>query len=343
MIDIEGTSLGAEDQDRLRHPLVGGVILFSRNFSETAQAQALIAEIRRVRSPPLLVAVDQEGGRVQRFRSGFYPLPPLRWLGHQYDLDAGHGRHLASICGWLMAAELLDVGIDFSFSPVVDLDFGTSEVIGDRAFHRDPEIVATLALAYLQGMRRAGMAGCAKHFPGHGYVVADSHVDLPVDTRTYSELYEDLLPYERLIGSGLASLMVAHVRYPQVDGLVASLSPFWMQTELRRNLAFTGVIFSDDLSMRALDNEGDMPARVRRTLEAGADMALICNDRQAADAVLSELVGYSNPPAAARLVTMRSHAPKGDRRPPLRETSEWQGAVVALDQARARPTLALNG
>lgn len=354
MLDVEGLALTAADRQRLRDPLVGAVILFSRNFRELRQVRELVAEIRSVRSPHLLVAVDQEGGRVQRFREGFYRLPPLRWLGHQYDLDNDRGRRLAQTCGWLMAAEVLDAGVDFSFAPVVDLDYGTSEVIGDRSFHRDPEVVAELASAYILGMHKAGMVAVAKHFPGHGYVVADSHLDLPVDPRTRSELYDDLQPYGRLVRQGVNGVMVAHVRYPQVDGDVASLSPYWLRTVLRGELGFGGVIFSDDLSMKALASEGDMPERTRRALAAGADMALICNDPAAADATLEALRALGDPvgqPAAlavsqARLITLR-------RRPPIgtdlaatggdfRGTLAWEQAVSALDEAQARPGLTLS-
>lgn len=350
MVDVAGHALTADEQARLQDPLVGGVILFSRNFRDRQQVRELVAEIRAVRSPHLLVAVDQEGGRVQRFREGFYPLPPLRWLGHQYDLDNERGRRLAQTCGWLMAAEVLDAGVDFSFAPVVDLDYGTSEVIGDRAFHRDPEVVAELASAYILGMHKAGMIAVAKHFPGHGYVVADSHLDLPVDPRTVSELYDDLQPFGRLIRQGVNGVMVAHVRYPQVDGDVASLSPYWLRTALRGELGFGGVIFSDDLSMQALATEGDMPERARRALAAGADMALICNDPAAADATLEALKSWSDPigqpVSQARLITLR-------RRPPIgielaatggefRGTLAWEQAVHALDEARARPGLTLS-
>ena len=308
MLDVEGHALSAAECDRLRNPLVGGVILFSRNYADPNQLRELVAEIRALRMPPLLIAVDQEGGRIQRFRDGFYALPSLRWLGHQYDLDAAEGRRLAWQCGWLMAAEVLESGVDFSFSPVVDLDYGLSEVIGDRSFHRDPEIVATLAVSWLQGMHKAGMIGVAKHFPGHGHVVADSHLDLPVDHRTLPELYDDLLPYERLLSHGLNAVMVAHVRYPRVDAEVASLSPYWLRTALRRDLGMHGAIFTDDLSMRALASEGEMPERARRALTAGADMTLICNDPVAADATLEALQGYIDPAGQSRLVALRRKA-----------------------------------
>ena len=342
MLDVQGLALSAEERQRLRDPLVGGVILFSRNYADLEQLRGLVAEIRALRTPPLLIAVDQEGGRVQRFREQFHALPSLRWLGHQYDLDAAHGRRLAWLCGWLMAAEVLDAGVDFSFSPVVDLDYGFSTVIGDRSFHRDPEIVATLAVAWLQGMHKAGMIGVAKHFPGHGHVVADSHVDLPVDHRTLSELYDDMLPYERMLGHGLNAVMVAHVRYPQVDPDVASLSPYWLGTALRRDLGMRGAIFTDDLSMKALASEGEMPERARRALAAGADMALICNDPAAADATLAALQGYSDPAGQSRLVALRRKDSAPSAGTGLRGSADWQRAVASLDQALARPGIALS-
>lgn len=343
MLDVEGLALSKGDVDRLRNPLVGGVILFSRNFADPDQLRELVASIRALRFPELLVAVDQEGGRVQRFREGFYPLPPLRFLGHQYDLDSERGRRLAFQAGWLMAAELLDVGIDFSFSPVVDLDYGMSEVIGDRSFHRNPEVVAILAAAHMQGMRRAGMVAVAKHFPGHGHVLADSHLHLPVDQRTLDELADDLLPYERLIAQGVHGIMVAHVRYPQVDPEVASLSRYWMKTVLRERAGFRGVVFSDDLSMRALAEVGDMPTRARRSLEAGADMVLICNDPAAADAALDDLRGYQDPVGHGRLVTLRRQRVADAPVPgSFRGSEPWAQAVAALDEAAAPPRLALR-
>jgi beta-N-acetylhexosaminidase len=346
MVDLEGPELQPEEAERLAHPLVGGVILFSRNYRDRDQLRALVAAIHAVRDPPLLVAVDQEGGRVQRFREGFTRLPPLRWLGHQYDLDPAVGRRLAFQCGWLMAAELREEGVDFSFAPVLDLDYGTSEVIGDRALHRDPETVVILARAYLQGMRRAGMVATGKHFPGHGYVVADSHLELPVDPRTHAELYDDLLPFERLTadgpaGDGLAAIMMAHVRYPAVDGNPASLSPWWIGTGLRNQLGFRGVVFSDDLSMKALSGVGDMPERVRLALEAGVDMALVCNDPAAVARTLEALAGHQAPASQARLVALRG-APRAGSTAPLREQPAWQDAVAAIEAARERPPLALD-
>ncbi len=348
MVDVAGLALSSDERARLKNPLVGAVILFSRNFRDREQLMALVAEIRSLRTPQLLIAVDQEGGRVQRFRDGFYALPPLRWLGHQYDLDAKTGCRLARLCGWLMAAEVLDTGVDFSFAPVVDLDYGTSEIIGDRSFHSDPAIVGELAAAYVHGMHQAGMVAVAKHFPGHGYVVADSHLDLPVDPRDRAALADDLEPYGRMIRQGINGVMIAHVRYPAVDPAVASLSRYWLQAVLRDELGFGGVIFSDDLSMRALAAEGDMPARARRSLAAGADMALICNDPAGADATLAALAGYQDPAGQARLVALRRRRPgtggnpSGDELREFRGGTAWSEAVAALDQARSRPGLTLS-
>lgn len=342
MIDVEGLKLTAAETEKLRDPRIGGVILFSRNLASTEQLRELTQSIHAVRTPGLLIAVDQEGGRVQRFRDGFTELPPARLLGHQYDLDKNSARRLAGACGWIMAAELLDVGVDISFAPVVDLDRGLSDVIGDRAFHRDPESVASLATAFMQGMRDAGMMAVAKHFPGHGTVVADSHVELPEDHRDYAELADDLLPYGRLIANGLHGVMMAHVRYPAIDRRIASLSPYWQETELRRKLGFAGVIFSDDLSMSATESVGDMDERVRETLTAGADMALICNNPDAVDRTLAEVGPLDNPASQARLVSMRPHPVPWQGRP-LRQSGEWERAVARVAETHEPPPFTLDG
>jgi beta-N-acetylhexosaminidase len=342
MIDVQGVQLTPEEAGRLRNPLVGGVILFTRNFRDPGQLRALTAEIRAARHPAPLIAVDQEGGRVQRFREGFTALPPLRWLGREYDVDPDRARHLAFTCAWIMAAELIEVGVDFSFAPCLDLDWGASEVIGDRALHRSPEAVAALALSYLQGARAAGMASVAKHFPGHGAVVADSHVELPEDRRTLTELQDDIAPYRRLIGHGLPGIMVAHVRYPKVDAEIASLSRVWLQRELRANLGFDGVIVSDDLYMAGAAVAGGMPERVHRCLDAGADLALICNNPEAVRQTIADLDGYQNPAAHARLVALRARVHQRAAEA-LREQPEWRRATAQLAEALARPPLELHG
>ncbi len=342
MIDVEGLSLSQSERERLRSPLVGGVILFSRNFSSREQLRDLVREIHTLRQPSLLVAVDQEGGRVQRFREGFTPLPPARWCGHQYDLDPARGRQLARLCGWLMSAELLDLGVDLSFAPVVDLDWGVSEVIGDRALHRDAEAVSALSIAYMQGMRDAGMAAVAKHFPGHGAVVADSHLELPEDPRDLVDMEEDLRPYERLIAHGLPGVMVAHVRYPRIDREIASLSSYWLQTELRVNLGFNGAIFSDDLNMAGVAEAGNMTARVRTALSAGADMALICNNPEAAGEVLAAGDLDSGPASHGRLAALRPK-PGSDATDVLQASASWRAAVADLAEAQEPPPLKLDG
>lgn len=342
MVDVAGPVLTAADIGRLRDPVVGGVILFARNYASRGQLRELVAAIHAVRSPPLLVAVDQEGGRVQRFREGFFPLPSLHWIGHRYDMDPDAGRRLAFQAAWVMATDLRDAGVDFSFAPVVDLDHGLSTIIGERAFHRDPVVVAELAAAYLQGLRHAGMIGVAKHFPGHGGVIADSHLELPEDHRPRPDLYDDLLPYERLVAAGLAAgVMVAHVRYPAVDPVVASLSPYWLRGELRRGLGFHGVVFSDDLSMKALAGEGSLPERASRSLQAGADMVLVCNDPDGADEVRAALAGHADPASHARLASLRPRRLPAEAG--VRGGREWDRVTAVLVAALDRPGLSLDG
>jgi beta-N-acetylhexosaminidase len=310
MLDVEGLELTPEERERLRHPLVGGVILFARNYQSPAQVEALIREIHALREPRLLVAVDHEGGRVQRFREEFTALPPMALLGQEYDRNRKRAKRLAESCGWLMARELRAVGVDFSFTPVLDLDRGISRVIGNRAFHADPQAVADLAHSLMIGMSRAGMAATGKHFPGHGGVEADSHVAIPVDEREYVDIYaEDILPFERMIHYGLAAIMPAHVIYPRVDPRPAGFSPFWLQEVLRGRLEFQGVIFSDDLSMEGAKVAGGVLERAEAALSAGCDMVLVCNDPQAAGKVLDGLGVYDNPVSHLRLVRLHGRHP----------------------------------
>lgn len=305
MVDIAGTSLTAEDREVLGHPLVGSVILFTRNYVDLEQLRALVADIRALRAPALLVSVDHEGGRVQRFRSGFSVLPPARRAGHEYDMNARQGAEMARRLGWLMAAELRAVAIDFSFAPCVDLDYGVSDIIGDRAFHRRPEAVADLALAYMQGMREAGMAATAKHFPGHGAVVADSHLALPVDRRSLEDLAPDILPYRRLIANDLPAVMMAHVLYPEVDAVPASFSQRWVQDVLRGELGFRGVVFADDLSMQGAVGMGDIVERAARAMAAGCDILPVCNDRPSVVRLVDGLREKPGPASQLRILRMR--------------------------------------
>jgi len=340
MIDLEGSALTAEERELLRHPLVGGVLLFTRNYVEPGQLTALVAEIHGARAPALIVAVDHEGGRVQRFRGGFSLLPPARRIGHEFDADARAGLALARQLGWLMAAELRAHGVDISFAPCVDLDLGVSEVIGDRAFHAQPEAVGQLAVAYVHGMRDAGMAATAKHFPGHGAVVADSHQTLPVDRRGLQDLAGELAPYRRLIANGLPAVMVGHLLFPAVDPAPASLSARWIRDVLRGQLQFQGVVFADDLSMGgAAAAYGDVVARVRQALAAGCDMLPVCNNRPSVMELLDHLEARVQPASSLRLVRLHGRAAPG--RAELLASAEWAKARAALAAIEAAPSLTL--
>ena len=281
VLDIAGTQLSASDRRRLKHPLTGGLILFARHWVERRQLVELCAAIKRER-PDILICVDHEGGRVQRFRSdGFTPLPPMRALGDLWMKDPLAATDAATACGYVLASELRACGVDFSFTPVLDLDFGASSIIGDRAFHRDPRVVTLLAKSLMHGLLLAGMGNCGKHFPGHGFVKADSHVAVPVDRRSLKAiLADDALPYGAL-STSLVSVMPAHVVYPKVDHRPAGFSPRWLQEILRGRLGFGGAIFSDDLSMegaRHLDGGTLSYAEAAAlALDAGCDMVLLCN------------------------------------------------------------------
>lgn len=341
MLDIDGHSLSPADRALLREPAVGGVILFTRNYASPAQLSDLVAAIRTVRTPPLLIAVDHEGGRVQRFRDGFTTIPPMRDFGRQYDSDADAAKSLVHTAGWLIASELRAMDIDLSFAPCVDLDWGVSEIIGNRAFHRSPTIVADLASEFCRGQREAGMASVAKHFPGHGAVVPDSHEHLPVDRRGYGDLLDDMRPYERLIGTRkLAGVMLAHIVYAELDAIPAGFSAYWIQNQLRDQLGYDGAVFCDDLTMKATRQFGSMTKRAQLALEAGCDMVLICNDRPAAQAAVAALRDYSNPLSLVRLA--RLHGTGQVLRETLLASDEWQAATERLAIALGRPQLELN-
>lgn len=282
MIDIAGTALTEQDRARLLHPLVGGLILFSRNFRDREQLAALTASIHALRSP-LLIAVDHEGGRVQRFREGFTRLPAMRQLGLCHDETPEKALNLARDVGYILATELRALGVDYSFTPVLDLDYGPSRVIGDRAFHRDPAVVIALAQALAEGLHEGGMGNCGKHFPGHGYVIPDSHVELPIDDRALAEMSDDLLPYRKL---KLDGVMAAHVIYQCFDCNTAVFSSKWIDF-LRNEIGFGGVVFTDDLSMAGAGVVGDMLVRVDTAYAAGCDMLLVCNAPEAVESVLA--------------------------------------------------------
>jgi beta-N-acetylhexosaminidase len=340
MLGVSGLALTPEEREMLLHPLVGGVILFTRNYADPVQVEALVAEIHALRAPHLLVAVDHEGGRVQRFRNGFTRLPPMRDVGVIYEHDPRRAKGLAEIIGWLMAVELRAVGVDFSFAPVLDLDHGVSGVIGDRAFHRSPEIVADLAHAYMSGMNRAGMAATGKHFPGHGAVAPDSHVDVAVDERSYNDIYlDDIVPFERMIHYGLAAIMPAHIIYPNVAPEPAGFSRFWMQEVLRKRLGFQGVIFSDDLEMEGASVAGDIVDRAHAALDAGCDMVLACNDFNAMAKLLDGMRSHDDPASHFRLVRMHGRNPVS--RTQLRSDPTWKQAVMAMEEGIQPKTLDL--
>lgn len=341
MLDVAGTELSAEDRELLVHPAVGGVILFTRNYESPTQVRRLIDAIHATREPHLLVAVDQEGGRVQRFRQDFTALPPLGCLGILYDSDRAHAKRLAYTMGWLMAAEVRAVGVDISFAPVLDLDYGVSKIIGNRALHKHPEAVAILAQAYQGGMHAAGMAATGKHFPGHGAVAADSHLDLPIDPRLYEDIAQwDMVPFERMIHGGLAAVMMAHIVYSQIDDNPAGFSRYWIRTVLRDMLGFQGVVFSDDLSMEGAAIVGSHTDRAALALEAGCDMVLVCNDRANAVAVAETLEDHCNPVSHVRLARLHGHAAPSLEE--LRRDPRWQQAVSAVRRCEETPELDLG-
>lgn len=330
MLDLEGKALTREDRQRLLHPLTGGVILFSRNYESPHQIAGLTAEIHALRDPPLLIAVDHEGGRVQRFREGFTLLPPMRALGEVWDQHPQRARHLAHAAGYVLATELRACGVDLSFTPVLDLDFGSSTVIGNRAFHCDPLAVCELAVALVEGLRQGGMAAVGKHFPGHGFVAADSHTDVPVDARSYTEIEQaDLIPFQHLVRHGLSAVMPAHVIYPKVDSKPAGFSSVWLSQVLRGQMHFHGVIFSDDLCMEGARVAGTVVERAQTALDAGCDMVLVCNNPPAADELLAELDRKASPMSLARLARLhgRAHAPTLTA---LKETEPYTRAVHAI-------------
>ncbi len=318
VIDVGGVELNDDDRRRLVHPLTGGVILFARNYASSEQLSRLTADIHALREPQLIVCVDHEGGRVQRFRDGFTVIPPMRLLGKEWDTSAPRARRIAHELGFVLAAELRAHGVDLTFAPVLDVDYGNSSVIGDRAFHRNPEAVGELALAVVQGIKEAGMGAVGKHFPGHGHVRADSHLELPIDSRTYEDIaQEDMAPFARLIRAGLPAIMPAHIVFEKVDVRPAGFSPVWLQRILRGELDFDGVVFSDDLSMAGAGFAGDIAGRATAAFEAGCDMVLVCNDAAAVDALyasskhtlpalaLARLARLHGRPAAASMVRLR--------------------------------------
>lgn len=318
IIDIEGFSLTPQERERLAHPWVGGVIYFTRNYESKAQIQALSQAIHAIPRPsgclPLLICVDHEGGRVQRFREGFTPISPMASLGALWDSDQENSQ-LAALAearrlGYVLASELRAVGVDFSFTPVLDLNWGRSEIIGERAFHADPRVVSQLASGLMHGLSLAGMKNCAKHFPGHGWPLADSHLALPIDERSLDEiLRNDALPYARIGSPTISAVMPAHIRYTQVDQAPAGFSKIWCQKILRQQLGFDGVIISDDLSMAGAAVYADVTDRAQAAFEAGCDATLICNRpdlaQEALDQLPKRLPGFLSDPLRKGLESLR--------------------------------------
>ena len=331
MIDITGTALTDLDRERLCHPLVGGIILFTRNFADLGQLSALTAEIHALRTPQLLIAVDHEGGRVQRFREGFTRLPSMATLGKLWNEDPEAAQKSAEQVGFVLAAELRAHGVDYAFTPVLDLDYGPSRVIGDRAFHRDPEVVAALAAALSSGLRAGGMGNCGKHYPGHGYVIPDSHVELPIDDRPLAAIQDDLLPYRRL---KLDGVMAAHVIYECVDCNTAVFSNKWIDY-LRNDINFTGVVFTDDLSMAGAGVVGDMVARVSTAYAAGCDMLLVCNSPDAVGDVLTRWQPVVDPQRTRRIEALAGERPQPPSRAQLQESPGYQAALATIEALSA--------
>jgi len=331
MVDIQGMRLTDEDRERLLNPLVGGVILFARNFESREQLTKLTRQIHRLKKPRLLIAVDHEGGRVQRFRTdGFTALPAMAQLGKLWMTEPLRAMSTATSVGLVLGAELRACGVDLSFTPVLDLDYGVSEVIGNRAFHRDPRVVAMLARALVQGMALMGMGACGKHFPGHGAVIQDSHHEIPVDPRSLTRiLKEDAAPYAWLGNLVIPSVMPAHVIYPKVDDQPAGFSSRWIGEILRQRLGYDGVVFSDDLTMEGARVAGDITARAQAALAAGCDMVLVCNRPDLADELLQRLTHTSEVDSVARIERLIPKV-KAMRWKTLMDSPAYQQALDAL-------------
>ena len=311
MIDLKGTHIDAEEEDWLRHPAVGGVILFTRNYADVDQLKSLITELHEMKKPRLLVAIDQEGGRVQRLREGFLPVPPMREFGKEFDVNPTHALKLCELTAWVLANELRSIGIDFTFAPVLDLDTGVSEVIGDRAFHGDIDAVSALASKFTLGLRKGGMEAVGKHFPGHGSVTEDSHMECPVDHRYENDLWlSDLVPFQRLIDHGIAGIMSAHIVYDHVDKCPASFSKYWLTKILREQFGFQGAVFSDDMSMQGAKTFGSIESRLQAALAAGSDMILLCNCPQDIPTAIALLDDYNNPSSQLRLARFHGKKPQ---------------------------------
>lgn len=343
MADVAAFRLTDEEKNRLLDPAVGGVILFRRNFENVAQLKELVNEIKAVRTPELIIAVDHEGGRVQRFIDGFTRLPAMSVLGETWD---SHGAEAAKAqaeqVGWVLAAELSACGIDLSFTPVLDLDWGQCAVIGNRSFHQNAETVSELALALQKGLNRSGMKTCGKHFPGHGFVEGDSHHTLPCDERGLDALEAaDIVPFRKLSAAGMAAVMPAHVVYPKVDALPAGFSKKWLKDILRNDIGFNGVIFSDDLTMEGAVSAGGIKERAYLSFEAGCDIVLVCNRPDLVDELRAGFAMPENPELAARWQYMANTLTPAEAAA-MTETAEFK-AAQKLTASLATPKDLENG
>ncbi len=333
ILDVQGHTLTQEDIEILNHPHVGGVIFFSRNYDSRAQLADLAKHIKSIR-PSLLLCVDQEGGRVQRFTKECTKLPDLHVLGELYDskkYPLAKVQEIAEKLGYLMALEVRALGVDLSFAPVLDLDMGISDVMKGRCIHQDPKLVALLAISYIKGMSKAGMKATGKHFPGHGSVSVDSHLALPEDKRTFAQIQNDMLPFKSLIEFGISAIMPAHIVYPNIDPYPVGFSAYWLQTVLRQKLNFKGAIISDDLTMEGASGIGNYATRANTALEAGCDYILVCNNRQGAVEVLQGLrVNHHEPTIKRRLSLLATgETPAWEQ---LNASPEWQGAFEVMAQ-----------
>lgn len=333
ILDIEGLMLTKEDEEVLKHPAVGGVIFFSRNYESPEQLSQVAQHIKSIR-PNCLLCVDQEGGRVQRFIRDFTRLPKLRILGDMVESKTyalAECQKISEKLGLLMALEVRSLGVDLSFTPVLDLDMGISDVMRDRAIHSDPTIVSTLATAYIHGMAKAGMQATGKHFPGHGSVKLDSHLVLPEDQRTFSQISLDIQPFKTLIENGIAAIMPAHIVYPKIDPYPVGFSAYWLQSVLRQKLGFKGAIVSDDLSMEGASGIGDYATRARTALDAGCDFVLVCNNRKGAINVLEGIRPQFDEVTLRRRQSLlaKGEVPSWQQ---LSKTPLWQEAVTVMDE-----------
>jgi beta-N-acetylhexosaminidase len=331
IIDLQGTDISAEEKELILHPMVGGIIFFTRNFADIEQISSLSHKIKKIK-PECLLCVDQEGGRVQRFKEGFTKLPPLKVLGDLIEKGVAMSEivTLSEQLGMLMALEVRSVGVDLSFAPVLDLGKGVSDVVLDRAIHASPEFVSLLATAYVRGMEKVGMQATGKHFPGHGSVKLDSHHSLPEDFRGLSEIKEDMMPFQVLIQEKIAAIMPAHIVYPEIDSLPVGFSPYWLKTILREQMQFQGAIISDDLSMAGATIIGDYIERTKQAITAGCDSVLICNNREGAISVLDNVRLKDNQESLARRTALLARGSSPDFSV-LKKSQLWQEAASVLD------------